>query len=197
VQTKHSRFRAAPRQKHDRVIFDLDDGRQRCAQRHPQIRADVTWCRTWTPSPARSGRNRSKFFRAFTLPQFRAHDQIHFRRHQPLCSISTFVAGVGNIYADEITVVRPASSTAPRPIRLKRTPRSPRCTDRSGACSTGLSADRGTDAGDGIIEGNYRPRVYGREDRPCYRCHQPFTRPWSGSAALIICPNCAGKQAKS
>jgi len=103
-----------------------------------------------------------------------------------------FVAGVGNIYADEslwLAGIHPQrktdSLTQAEVATLYRSIRK--------VLRTAI-ADEGTDAGDGIIEGDYHPRVYGRTDKPCYRCYQPIHRIVVGQRGTHFCPQCQPKR---
>jgi formamidopyrimidine-DNA glycosylase len=58
-------------------------------------------------------------------------------------------------------------------------------------------ADEGTDAGDGVIEGDYAPRVYGRDGEPCYRCHRPLNKIVVGQRGTHFCPQCQPKQRRA
>ena len=135
--------------------------------------------------------------RAFTLPQFRALISARSGAIKPLLLNQHFLAGVGNIYADEalwyakLHPLRKADSLQDAEIAaLYRSIR---------RVLKQAIADQGTDAGDGIIEGDYRPRVYGREGRPCYRCQQPIHKIVVGQRGTHYCPRCAqsaGNKAK-
>lgn len=180
---------AAPIARHDRVIFDLDNGRQ---LRFNDIRKfgrmhlvpdmdDITG--THGPEP---------LDRAFTLPQFREMIRARSGAIKPLLLNQQFLSGVGNIYADEslwhakIHPLRAASSL--KDAEIAALYRSIRRVLKQAI------DDQGTDAGDGVIEGDYRPRVYGRADRPCYRCHQPIHKTVVGQRGTHYCPHCQRKR---
>jgi formamidopyrimidine-DNA glycosylase len=99
---------------------------------------------------------------------------------------------VGNIYADEslwlakIHPLRRADSLSEAEIAALY--RSIRKVLRRAI------EDQGTDAGDGIIEGDYKPRVYGREGQPCYRCHQPLHKIVVGQRGTHFCARCQLKR---
>jgi formamidopyrimidine-DNA glycosylase len=124
----------------------------------------------------------------FNLPKFRALVQSRSGVIKPLLLNQTFLAGVGNIYADEslwwarIHPLRKANSLADAEIAALY--RSIRKVLRKAI------EDQGTDAGDGVIEGDYEPRVYGREGRPCHRCHQPLRKIVVGQRGTHFCPRC-------
>jgi formamidopyrimidine-DNA glycosylase len=107
---------------------------------------------------------------------------------KPLLLNQQFLSGVGNIYADEslwyakIHPLRKADSLKEAEIAVLY--KSIRRVLKQAI------ADQGTDAGDGVIEGDYRPRVYDRQDRPCYRCHRPIHKTVVGQRGTHFCPHC-------
>lgn len=181
--------RAAPILKHDRVIFDLDDGRQ---LRFNDIRKFGRMHLVPDIDAITGALGPEPLDRAFTLPQFRAMIGARSGAIKPLLLNQRFLAGVGNIYADEslwyakIHPLRKADSL--KDAEIAALYRSIRRVLKQAI------ADRGTDAGDGIIEGDYRPRVYGREDRPCYRCHQPIHKTVVGQRGTHYCARCQQKR---
>ncbi|MCL6612063.1 MAG: bifunctional DNA-formamidopyrimidine glycosylase/DNA-(apurinic or apyrimidinic site) lyase [Peptococcaceae bacterium] len=106
----------------------------------------------------------------------------------------TFIAGIGNIYADEalhrarINPERTASGLTPREVaRLYRAIRE--------VLAEGI-ANRGTtfrDYVDGLGQSGTNQvslRVYGREGRPCPDCGQPVRRARLGGRSAYYCPGC-------
>ena len=181
--------RAAPILKHDRVLFDLDNGQQ---LRFNDIRKFGRMHLVADPAAITGALGPEPLERAFTLPQFRALIKARSGAIKPLLLNQQFLAGVGNIYADEalwyakIHPRRKADSLKDAEVTaLYRSIR--RVLKRA-------IADHGTDAGDGVIEGDYQPRVYGREGRPCYRCHQPIHKIVVGQRGTHYCPRCARKR---
>jgi formamidopyrimidine-DNA glycosylase len=177
--------RGAPLEKHDRVVFDLDNSRQ---LRFNDVRK---FGRMWVvvdldevtgsigPEPLAS---------ALSLPKFRALVQSRSGSIKPLLLNQRFLAGVGNIYADEalwrakIHPLRRADSLSDTEVAaLYRSIRR--------VLRQAIEAE-GTDAGDGVIEGDYEPRVYGRADRPCPRCQRPIRRIVVGQRGTHYCPTC-------
>ena len=176
---------AAPIEKHDRVIFDLDDGRQ---LRFNDIRKFGRMHLTPDMNAITGALGPEPLERAFTLRQFRAMISVRSGAIKPLLLNQRFLAGVGNIYADEalwyakLYPLRKADSLTNAEIAaLYRAIR---------RVLTQAIADQGTDAGDGIIVGHYRPRVYGRAGRPCYRCQQPIHKTVVGQRGTQYCPRC-------
>jgi formamidopyrimidine-DNA glycosylase len=177
--------RSAPIEKHDRVVFDLDHGRQ---LRFNDVRK---FGRMWVvidPEEVTGSIGPEPLAAGFDLPKFRALVQSRSGVVKPLLLNQTFLAGVGNIYADEalwlakIHPLRTAASLSDAEIAALY--RSIRQVLRKAI------EDEGTDAGDGVIEGDYAPRVYGREGRPCYRCWQPIHRIVVGQRGTHFCPHC-------
>jgi formamidopyrimidine-DNA glycosylase len=177
--------RAAPIEKHDRVIFDLDDGRQ---LRFNDVRKFGRMHLVRQPAEVTGAHGPEPLDAAFTLDVFRARLRERSGAIKPLLLNQHFIAGVGNIYADEalwyakIHPRQPAASLSDAEIAaLYRSIR--RVLRRA-------IADQGTDAGDGVIEGDYRPRVYDRAGRPCRRCRRPIERLVVGQRGTHYCPHC-------
>ncbi len=106
----------------------------------------------------------------------------------------TFIAGIGNIYADEalhrarISPEKPAASLTPREVaRLYRAVRE---------VLEEAIANRGTtfrDYVDGMGESGTNQeslKVYGREGKPCSGCGYPIRRARLGGRSTYFCPEC-------
>jgi formamidopyrimidine-DNA glycosylase len=117
-------------------------------------------------------------------------------RLKPLLTDQRFLAGIGNIYADEILWAarlgpdRPASSLSLEEVRrLWRARR---------ATLAGAVALRGSTLGDRQYRdllggfGSYQERhqAYGRAGLPCRRCRTPITTARSAGRSTSWCPRC-------
>ncbi len=115
-------------------------------------------------------------------------------RIKPLLLDQTFIAGLGNIYADEalhrarISPEKPAASLTPREVtRL--------CQSIRDVLSEGI-ANRGTtfrDYVDGTGESGSNQeslRVYSREGKPCLECGEPVKRTRLGGRSSYFCSRC-------
>jgi formamidopyrimidine-DNA glycosylase len=175
--------------KHDRVIFDLDNGRQ---LRFNDIRKFGRMHLVPDVDDVTGAHGPEPLDRAFTLPAFREMIRTRSGAIKPLLLNQQFLSGVGNIYADEslwyarIHPLRPADSL--KDAEIAALYRSIRRVLKQAI------DDQGTDAGDGVIEGDYRPRVYDRQDRPCYRCHRPIHKTVVGQRGTHFCPHCQRKR---
>jgi formamidopyrimidine-DNA glycosylase len=175
----------APIEKHDRVMFHLDDGQQ---LRFNDVRKFGKMWVVLDPEEVTGSIGPEPLAADFNLPKFRALVQSRSGVIKPLLLNQAFLAGVGNIYADEslwrarIHPLRRAASLSDEEIAALY--RSIRQVLRQAI------EDEGTDAGDGVIEGDYTPRVYGREGQPCYRCHQPLHKIVVGQRGTHFCPQC-------
>jgi len=177
--------RGAPLEKHDRVVFRLDNRRQ---LRFNDVRKFGKMWVVIDPEEVTGSIGPEPLAAAFSLPKFRTLVQSRSGVIKPLLLNQSFLAGVGNIYADEslwrakIHPLRRAPSLSDAEIAaLYRSIR--RVLQQA-------IDDEGTDAGDGVIDGDYEPRVYGRAGRPCPRCHQPIRRIVVGQRGTHFCPTC-------
>jgi formamidopyrimidine-DNA glycosylase len=126
----------------------------------------------------------------FTARTLAGRLHAHARALKPLLLDQTFVAGLGNIYADEalhrarLHPLRRSNSLTP--TEVQRLWRGMRAALRAGLRHNGASIDwvyRG---------GNYQNhfRVYQREGRPCPVCRTPVRRIVVGQRGTHYCPSC-------
>ena len=181
-----------PPSKHDHVIFDLDDGQQ---LRFNDVRKFGRVYLVIDPEEVTGAHGPEPLEATFTLPEFRKLIKSRSGAIKPLLLNQNFLAGIGNIYADEslwlarIHPLRKVNSL--KDAEITALYRSIRQVLRRAIWA------QGTDAGDGIIAGgDYRPRVYDRTDQPCYRCHRPIRRILVGQRGTHFCPHCQRKGGK-
>lgn len=183
---------AVPINKHDRVVFNLDNGQQ---LRFNDVRkfGRVYWVHN--PEEITAQHGPEPLEDSFTLKKFRKLIADRSGGIKPLLLNQSFIAGVGNIYADEslwlsrIHPLRKVDSLNDAEVAaLYRSIR--KILQRA-------INDQGTDAGDGVIEaGDYEPRVYGREGQPCRRCGHIIHKTWVGQRGTHYCPHCQTKRGK-
>jgi formamidopyrimidine-DNA glycosylase len=126
----------------------------------------------------------------------RLTERLHGRsaRLKTLLLDQSFIAGVGNIYADEalwrarLHPLRGADSLDPADVR--RLHRAVRQVLREGVANRGASFSDYVGA-DGEPGANAeRLAVYRRTDEPCYRCGTPIRRIVVGQRSTHFCPRC-------
>ncbi len=106
----------------------------------------------------------------------------------------TFIAGVGNIYADEalwrarLHPLRRADTLTPAEVR--RLHRAIRSVLRDGIANRGASFSDYVDAQGEEGENAERLNVYRRTGEPCYRCGRPIQRIVVGQRSTHFCPHC-------
>ncbi|MGH2536434.1 MAG: bifunctional DNA-formamidopyrimidine glycosylase/DNA-(apurinic or apyrimidinic site) lyase [Candidatus Promineifilaceae bacterium] len=117
------------------------------------------------------------------------------RQLKPLLLDQSFVAGVGNIYADEalfeagLHPQRPANELSPAEIEALHS--AIRYVLTTGILKQGASLDavyRTPDGAMGQMQEAFK--VYGRGDQPCYRCGTPIRRIILGQRSTHFCPGC-------
>jgi formamidopyrimidine-DNA glycosylase len=106
----------------------------------------------------------------------------------------SFIAGVGNIYADEalwrarLHPLRRADSLAPDEVR--RLHRAIRAVLRQGISNRGTSFGDYVGADDRPGDNAERLAVYQRTGEPCYRCGRVIQRMVVGQRSTHYCPHC-------
>ena len=176
---------------HDRAVLDLDDGRQlrfRDARKFGRIYL------VDQPEEITAPLGPEPLAADFSLDDF---GRLLGRRSGRLKSMllnQEFLAGVGNIYADEILYMarlnplrRADTLTAGDRARLYEAIHT--VLQRAiAACGTTLPDRNYLDA-EGRA-GGYRVEVYGRDGEPCLACGTPIERLVIGGRSTHFCPKC-------
>ncbi len=130
---------------------------------------------------------------SFTLRAFRTRLRGHRGRLKPLLLDQSFIAGIGNIYADEalwrarLHPLRAANSL--RPPDERRLHEAIRAVLAEAVERRGSSVrDYRGPMGDGTMQGQLA--VYQRTGRPCPRCGRPIRRLVIAGRASHVCPGC-------
>jgi len=101
----------------------------------------------------------------------------------------TVIAGLGNIYVDEVLwKIKAHPHTSARKISDALIPKLHKAIQET---LREAITKLGCDFGDGVVDGGmYKPRVYGREDKKCFRCHATIIRIVVAQRGTHICPMC-------
>ena len=176
-----------PRDKHVHFAFALDNGYE---LRFNDARKFGRVYLVSDPSEITGDLGPEPLEAAFTLKVFRQLMGKKSGALKPLLLDQTFIAGIGNIYADEalwrarLHPLRRAASLKPDEVAaLYRGLRQ--------ALSDGIRHEGA--AIDWVYpEGNYQDhfRVYGRTDEPCRRCGSAIRRIVVGQRGTHFCPRC-------
>ena len=181
---------------HARVVFDLADGRQlrfRDARKFGRIGL----------YPGRGRRRVADVFArhgpeplapSFTAARLAERLRRRSGRVKSLLLDQTFLAGVGNIYADEalwrarLHPLRRADTLTE--IEIRRLHRAIRAALREGLAGGGASYRDFVDPDGEPGLAAERMRVYQRTGEPCFRCGRPIERIVVGQRATHFCPRC-------
>jgi formamidopyrimidine-DNA glycosylase len=131
---------------------------------------------------------------SFTAERFAERLAHRSGRLKSLLLDQSFIAGVGNIYADEalfrsrLHPLRRADTLAPDEVR--RLHRAVRHVLREGVRNRGASFSDYVGADGEPGENAERLQVYRRTDQPCYRCGEPISRIVVGQRSTHFCPRC-------
>ncbi len=148
-----------------------------------------------------SGHGPEPLARGFTAGRLAERLQGRSAKLKTLLLDQSFIAGVGNIYADEalwrarLHPLRGADTLDEADVR--RLHRSLRQVLREGIANRGSSFSDYVGA-DGEPGANAeRLAVYRRTDRPCYRCGRPISRIVVGQRSTHFCPHCQAEPVAS
>ncbi len=183
----------SPPEGHVRACFDLDDGRQ---LRFYDARKFGRLYLVDNPAEVTGGLGPEPLAQEFTLEEFGRRLGRRTGRIKSLLLNQTFLAGVGNIYADEVLFaarlhpLRRADSLSPdEQARLYEAIRAVLEQAIAGRGTT--LDDRGYTDAEGQA-GSYQKQiaVYGRTGAPCRACGTPIERRVIGGRAAHFCPRC-------
>jgi formamidopyrimidine-DNA glycosylase len=141
-----------------------------------------------------SGHGPEPLSRSFTVERFAARLSRRSARLKTLLLDQGFVAGVGNIYADEalwrarLHPLRSADSLDGREVR--RLHRAIRQVLREGIANRGASFSDYVGADGEPGQNAERLAVYRRTEQPCYRCGRRIERIVVGQRSTHFCPRC-------
>lgn len=182
-----------PKDKHVHLVLDLDDGRQ---LRFRDVRKFGRVYLVRDPAEVTAGLGPEPLANDFTLAEFRRLLAHRRGRLKPLLLNQHFLAGLGNIYADEalfaahLHPLRKADSLTPQEqARLYSAIRT---------VLKGAVEGRGTTLTDGGYAdargetGTYQERlaVYGQGGNSCSRCQSSIERIVISGRSAHFCPRC-------
>ncbi len=178
------------RDKHVHVRLELDDGREL------RFRDPRKFGRMWlVDDPEQvTGKLGPEPFE-ITRREFIERLSLRRGRIKPLLLNQGFLAGIGNIYADEslwyarIHPLREVSNLTPREMGALYSGIRRVLSKAIGAGGTSFDVNyRRIDGMLGEFEENLR--VVGRADEPCSRCDTPIVKTVVGQRGTYYCPNC-------
>lgn len=177
----------APLHQHVRTIFGLDNEHQ---LRFKDTRKFGRVYLVADPNQVTGRLGPEPLAESFTLEAFKALFKGRTGRLKPLLLNQTFLAGVGNIYADESCFM--AGIDPRRPVNtltagdLEKLYHALRQALTAGITHKGASFDSVYRGGE--FQNHFQ--VYGRAGQPCYRCGAPVMRVMLGGRSTHFCPNC-------
>jgi len=206
----------APADPYARVVFALEDGRELRyrdvrkfgriglwpggglrsvgAGRGTRSKRVAEGARRYRIGELFSGHGPEPLGRGFTAARFAERLRGRSAKLKSLLLDQSFIAGVGNIYADEalwrarLHPLRTADSLDEHEVR--RLHRTVRRVLREGIANRGASFSDYVGA-DGQPGANAeRLSVYRRAEQPCYRCGRPIRRIVVGQRSTHFCPHC-------
>jgi formamidopyrimidine-DNA glycosylase len=182
-----------PLDNHTHTLFDLDDGRQ---LRFQDTRKFGRVYLVDDPEQVTGDLGPEPLADEFTLDEFRQRLVRRSGRLKSLLLNQQFLAGLGNIYADEALF-----AAGLHPLRAADSLSPSEQSHLYGAIRRVLSQaveSRGTTLSDGGYRdargqaGGFQDqiKVYGRRGEPCFQCHTPIERLVVGGRSSHLCPRC-------
>lgn len=174
---------------HDRVSLDLDNGK---SIRFNDTRKFGRMRLCNNPDDAIGHLGPEPLDPSFTADMLYEILSSRSTRIKPLLLDQSAIAGLGNIYVDEVlwkTKIHPL-------VQGRRVTAEQAHFLHSAIQETLREAIEklGTDFGDGVVYGGtYKPRVYGRSGKRCHRCSDTITRIVVAQRGTHICPTCQRK----
>ncbi|HSR11480.1 MAG TPA: bifunctional DNA-formamidopyrimidine glycosylase/DNA-(apurinic or apyrimidinic site) lyase [Thermodesulfobacteriota bacterium] len=181
----------APLEKHTHVVFEFRDRSDHLRFVDPRQFGRVSWDDGGRASPlARLGPEPL----TISAEEFAARAAGRRREIKPLLLDQQFLAGVGNIYADE-SLHRAGIHPRSRSHRLSgsaafRLHGAIREVLEEAIRARGTSVRSYVDAAGSAGAFQKLLRVYGREGEPCTRCGTPIRRERIGGRSTFFCPRC-------
>jgi formamidopyrimidine-DNA glycosylase len=182
-----------PMDKHVHLVLDLDDGRE---LRFRDVRKFGRVYLVGDPTEVTAGLGPEPLSDDFTLVEFRRLLSHRRGRLKPLLLNQQFLAGLGNIYADEALF---AAQLHPLRKADSLTPDEQACLYRAiRTVLRGAVEGRGTTLTDGGYTdargetGTYQEQLaaYGQGGRPCLRCQSSIERIVISGRSAHFCPRC-------
>jgi formamidopyrimidine-DNA glycosylase len=192
---------ATPRDRHVHLVFALADGRELLIRDVRKFARVALYRRDEAGRALAADEDTDVFDQLgpepladdFTIARFRKLVRGRRARLKPLLTDQAFLAGVGNIYADEAlwrAKLHPLRSAATlKPDDERRLYRAVREVLAEGIENRGASVDDYT-APDGDGEMQFHLDVYQRTGLPCHRCGRPIRRFVLGIRATHFCSWC-------
>ncbi len=189
---------SAPHAGHERLILSLDDGRE---LRYLDTRKFGRWHLTCAPDLILKRLGPEPLADVFRSSEFAARLAARHRVLKTLLLDQSFLAGLGNIYADEALweaglhpcrrtdTLKPAEAEALFKAIRKVLRRGIRCAGTSLGSGKSNFADLAGRRGrhQGLL------RVYRQTGQPCLRCGTPIRRIIVGQRSTHLCPVCQAK----
>jgi formamidopyrimidine-DNA glycosylase len=174
------------RNKHHHVVLDI--GRKE-ELRFYDPRKFGRWALGTDPEQIVGRLGKEPFDPSFSAEWLIQELKAHSRMIKPLLLDQTFIAGIGNIYADEtlweagIHPTERANVIDAQRIKLLH-----RAIPKT--LTSAIDA-RGTDFGDGVVPyGAYEPRIYGHDGNACPRCKTEIQKIVVAQRGTHFCPHC-------
>lgn len=175
--------------RHDRVCLELDSGK---SIRFNDTRKFGRMSLCEDPSEIVGHLGPEPLDAAFTPETLKSALAGKSGKIKPVLLDQTVIAGLGNIYVDEVLwKIKAHPHTSAQTLSEAQVEKLHTAIQET---LREAIEKLGCDFGDGVVDGGmYKPRVYGREDKKCSRCRTTIVRIVVGQRGTHICPTCQTK----
>jgi formamidopyrimidine-DNA glycosylase len=183
----------APLEKHTQVIFSFQDHPRQLRFVDPRQFGRLGWEKRKEGRLASLSRLGPEPLEV-SLSDFARRLSTRHRQIKPLLLDQAFLAGVGNIYADEslhragIHPRRRSDSLGRKSLSRLYQALQEVLLESIQARGTSVRSYMDSDGSPGSFQNSLR--VYGREGKPCPVCRSPIVREWVGGRSSFFCPRC-------
>jgi len=184
---------SAQREEKARVIFVLSDGKY-LNFNDQRLFAELRIVSDWQKLKFVQSLGPEPLAAEFTLAKFKQMIAKKKTKIKPLLLDQTFIAGIGNLYAQEalflagILPARPANKLKDKEI--KKLHATIQKVLREGIRSRGSSIDNYVNGRGNPGAYHLRLKVYGREGKPCVKCKTKIKKINLGGRGTCFCPKC-------
>lgn len=184
---------SADKEKKARVIFDLSNGKY-LSFNDQRLFAELRLVRDWQKLKFVKGLGPEPLEKSFTAGKFGDMLKNKKTKIKPLLMDQTFIAGIGNLYAQEALfqagILPGRAANKLNDAEVKKLYTAIQKVLHDAIRYHGSSVDEYVNGRGEKGEYHLRLKVYGREGKPCSRCKSKIKKVSMGGRGTCFCPKC-------